>query len=172
MITIDRFKQKIFNINFFKKHQTLEQIIKFLLVGCLTGILDLIIYSLCYYIFFKHLRNVNFNFWIIRYSINQGGKCAFLSFALSFSISQIFNFFMQRKATFKANNNPITSGILYALMILGTYFFCLWFPTVISLFIYSKVGVNIGAIIVKLLCQTACTIIQFPLNKFIIMKQK
>ena len=162
---------KINASRFFLRHPTLKQVLTFLLVGCITGLIDLLVYSLCYYFIFPSLRDVEFHFIFINYSLNAGGKCAFLSFAFSYGISQCFNFIAQRKATFKANNNPILSGFFYFIMVILIYAFCLWFPSVISEFIYEKIGISFGAIVVKLLCQTACTVIQFPINKFFIMRK-
>jgi len=81
-----------------------------------------------------------------------------------------FNFFLQRKTTFKANNNALYSGIMYAVMVIGVYFLQLWIPSLILAGIAAVIGANLGAMVVKFINMTISMLIQFPMNKWVIMR--
>ena len=122
------------------------------------------------YVLFTGLKNIPVHWWLLDYSVSKGGLCALLSFGISFAVSQTVNFFVQRKTTFSASGNVLLSGILYAVVVLGTYVLVLWLPTVISEPVCSVLGQTLGAVTVKLLCQFASFLVQFPLNKFLVMR--
>jgi len=108
--------------------------------------------------------------WLFDYSVANGGLCAFLAFALSFVIAQIFNFIVQRKATFHANNKVLYSALMYIVMILVIFFFQMWLPTLLHAPISNLVGDNWADMIIKNMMMTLAFIIQFPVNKWVIMK--
>ena len=154
------------------KNETLGQLVTYLLLGGITTAIDLAVFALCNYVIFKKYADESFNWWLIKYSPHNGGLCAFLSFAVSFAIAQTFNFFIQRKATFKATNNTALSGVMYAVMVLGTYVVVLWLPRVVGKFFYSAFGRKKGAIVLKMASQSLSAIIQFPINKWVIMRKR
>jgi putative flippase GtrA len=152
------------------KHETLWQFVMFTLMSSITTVVDFGSFALFNYWVFTSLKEQPFKWWIINYSIGDGGFGAFLAFGLSFAISQTFNFFLQRKTTFKANNNVLYSGIMYAFMVIGVYFLQLWVPSVIQAGIAVGVGASLGAAIVKFINMTISMLIQFPMNKWVIMR--
>ncbi len=142
----------------------------FNLMSGITTVVDFSTFALFNYWAFTSLRSQAFSWWIINYSIEDGGLCAFLAFALSFAISQTFNFFLQRKTTFKANNNVLYSAVMYAVMVIGVYFFQVWVPSLIQAGIASVLGTTLGAMVVKMINMTVSMLIQFPMNKWVIMR--
>jgi len=152
------------------KHKTLWQFVMFTLMSCITTVVDLGSFALFNYLVFTSLNTQPFFWWIINYSIEDGGLGAFLAFGLSFAISQTFNFFLQRKTTFKANNNALYSGIMYAVMVIGVYFLQLWIPSLILAGIAAAVGAKWSAMVVKFINMTISMLIQFPMNKWVIMR--
>jgi len=152
------------------KHQTLWQLVMFILMSSITTVVDFGSFALFNYVVFTSLKAQSFTWWIINYSVEDGGLCAFLAFGLSFAISQTFNFFLQRKTTFKANNNVLYSGIMYAVMVIGVYFLQLWVPSMIQAVIASAIGATLGATVVKFINMTISMLIQFPMNKWVIMR--
>ncbi|MDD4595745.1 MAG: hypothetical protein PHQ30_03380 [Candidatus Izemoplasmatales bacterium] len=154
-----------------KAKKTLWQFIKFTVFSTVTTVVDLGSFALFNYLIFTSLANQEFKFWLLDYSINAGGLCAFLSFALSFVISQTFNFFIQRKATFKATNNALYSGIMYAIMIIIVFIFQLWMPTIVRGPLSNLVGDTWGDLITKNINMTISFAIQFPMNKWVIMRE-
>jgi len=125
-----------------------------------------------------------FNFWLLapyrgqafywgpfQYTIESGGLTAFGAFAASFVISQTFNFFLQRKTTFKANNNAAASAAMYAIMIIGVFALQLYLPTLLRAPIVGLLGETTGDLVMKLINMTVSMIIQFPMNKYVIMRK-
>lgn len=152
------------------KHQTLWQFVMFTLMSGITTVVDFSSFALFNYWVFVSYRSLPFSWWIIDYSVEDGGLCAFLAFALSFAISQTFNFFLQRKTTFKANNNVLYSAIMYALMVIVVYFVQLWVPSLIQAPIASLIGITLGGMAVKAINMMLSMLIQFPMNKWVIMR--
>jgi putative flippase GtrA len=152
------------------KHLTLWQFVMFTLMSSITTVVDFGSFALFNYWVFTSLKEQPFTWWVINYSIEDGGLGAFLAFGLSFAISQTFNFFLQRRTTFKANNNVLYSGIMYAVMVIGVYFFQLWVPSVILAGIAAVIGSTMGAAVVKFINMTISMLIQFPMNKWVIMR--
>lgn len=125
-----------------------------------------------------------FNFWLLtpyrgrafywgpfQYSIESGGLTAFGAFAASFAISQTFNFFLQRKTTFQATNNVAASAVLYALMVVGVYFLQMYLPTLLRAPLASLIGAAAGDIAMKVVNMAVSMLIQFPMNKYVIMRK-
>ena len=109
---------------------------------------------------------------MLDYSIENGGLRTFLAFSLSFIIAQIFNFFVQRKATFKADNKVLNSALMYIVMILIIFLLQLWLPTMIRIPLSRLTGQNWADFIIKNMMMTLAFVIQFPINKWIIMKKQ
>lgn len=163
---------KSFSERFRQKHPTFWQFAVFLFMGAFTGIVDLVTFALCNYWIFRAYAAQPFRWWVFDYGVENGGLCAFLAFAVSFAVSQTFNFFIQRKATFKATNNAVVSGIMYAVMVVGVYLVVLWMPAIVGAPLYALFGNAVGAIVLKLFSQTVSALIQFPINKWVIMRGK
>ena len=153
-------------------HAGLWQFILFMLMSGITTLVDLGTFAL-------------FNFWLLtpyhatpffwgpfHYGVESGGLTAFGAFAASFAVSQTFNFFLQRKTTFQANNNAAVSAILYAIMVIGVYFVQLYLPTLLRAPLVSLIGVTLGDLAMKLINMTVSMLIQFPLNKYVIMRNR
>jgi putative flippase GtrA len=155
-----------------KGKKTFRQFIVFFLLSIVTTVVDLGTFSLFNYLIFTGLKTIDFQWWLFNYSVINGGLCAFLSFSISFVISQTFNFFIQRKVTFGANNNVLYSGLMYAVMVLLVFFFQLWIPTLLHEPLANLVGSNWGDFIIKNFNMTISFLIQFPMNKWVIMRQK
>ena len=152
--------------------KTLWQFIVFTLLSLLTTLVDLGSFSLLNYVILTPLKSTPFHFWVFNYDVLAGGLCAFLAFAISFVLSQTFNFFIQRKVTFSANNNLLYSGIMYGLMVLTVFFLQLWIPQLLREGLSTYTGDNWADFILKNVNMTLSFLIQFPMNKYVIMRQK
>lgn len=150
--------------------QTLWELIMFYLMGGVTGIVDLAAFALFNYLIFKGLRGTAVSWWLFDYSAADGGLCALLSLACSFAVSQTVNFFLQRRVTFSATTDLLYSGIMYAVMIVIVYIVILWLPTLFSASLCALLGDGWGALAVKLITQFVSALIQFPMNKWVIMR--
>lgn len=152
--------------------KTLWQFIKFTLFSMVTTVVDLGTFALLNYLIFTRYADVPFAWWLLDYNLEDGGLCAFLSFALSFVVSQTFNFFLQRKVTFGASGHLLRSGILYTIMVLAVFALGVWVPTLIRAPIALFVGVGWADFIVKNINMTQSFAIQFPMNKWVIMREQ
>ncbi len=153
-----------------ERHKGLWQFIVFTLMSGITTLVDLGTFVLFNFWLLAPYRMQPFFFGPFRYSVENGGVTAFGAFAASFAISQTFNFFLQRKTTFKANNNPATSAALYAVMVVGVYFVQLYLPTLLRAPIAGILGATAGDFAMKLINMTISMLIQFPMNKYVIMR--
>jgi putative flippase GtrA len=136
----------------------------------MTSVVEFVTFGLGAYVLFMHLHQESFEWGIITYPIESGGLGTFLAFATSYIIAQVFNFIVQRKSTFKATNHIIWSAIMYALMVLGIYLLQLLLPPLLLPAMIGVLGYEWGALLVKSLMMTMATVIQYPLNKWVIMK--
>ena len=153
------------------EHETAWQFVMFVLMSCITTIVDLGSFALFNFIVFVPFHDRSFSWWIIDYTTANGGQTAFFAFACSFAISQSFNFVLQRKTTFKANNNAAKSAVMYAAMVIFVYFLQLYIPTLIRAPIVTVLGAAIGDLLVKMVNMTVSMLIQFPVNKWLIMRR-
>ena len=153
------------------RHEAAWQFIKYMLIGLITTCVEMGSFVLLNFLVFVPFRNQHFSWWIIDYTIENGGLTAFLAFALSFAIAQTFNFFLQRKTTFKANNNVARSAVMYAVMIVLIYFLQLYLPTLIRARIVAVLGWTFGDIVTEMINMMVSMLIQFPLSKWVIMRR-
>ncbi len=164
-------KKENFGVRFNQaRKKTWVQFILFTLMSMLTTLVDLGTFALFNYLVFTSFRQIVFNWWLLDYSIANGGLTAFLSFALSFAISQTFNFFMQRKVTFRATNNIWLSGLLYIVMVITVFFLQLYVPTLVRIPLAQLIGGQWADLIIKNLNMTLSFIIQFPIIKYVITR--
>jgi len=147
------------------------QFVTFILMSCITSVVEYATFALGAFLLFKTFQNQPFSWWLIHYPVESGGLGSFLAFATSYIIAQVFNFVIQRKTTFKATNHVLKSAIQYGLMVMGIYVLQLVIPPLILDDVTSWFGYEIGSIIVKSLMMTMATLIQYPLNKWVIMKR-
>ncbi len=153
-------------------HAGLWQFVMFVLMSGITTLVDLATFAVFNFWIFRSLHDTPFFWGPIRYSVENGGLTAFGAFAVSFAVSQTVNFFLQRKKTFHATNNAVSSALLYALMVIGVYFLQLYVPTLIRAPIVAVIGAVIGDLLVKAINMILSMLIQFPLNKWVIMRQR
>lgn len=155
---------------FKREHEALWQFIQFALLGLVATLVELAVFAVLNFWVFAPLKTRPFSWWLIDYSVDNGGLCAFWSFVISYAAGQTVNFIIQRKYTFRAQSNPARSALLYALAILLLYAFTLWLPTVLRAPLTALLGENLGDMAVKLCNMFASMLILFPINKFIIMR--
>ena len=146
------------------------QLITFFLLGLVTTVVDWTVFALGNWVLFTGYRQAAFRWWLLDYGVENGGKCAFLAMALSFAVSQVVNFFLQRSRTFSSGSNVIISFILYVIMVLACFGWVLWLPACIGGRFYAALGETAGAIAVKCLAQFTSALIQYPICKYIVMR--
>lgn len=149
-----------------------KQLIKSFFLGGIATIVDFLIFSLCNFIIFKSLSNIPFKFGPFNYSVADGGTCTFVSTALSYLLSQVVNYFVQKKYAFDSETKKMSSFILYLTSSFITYLIILYIPGIIGEPINNILGFVIGPLVTKGISNFIGFLIQFPINKFIIFNNK
>lgn len=154
------------------KHPVFYQFLSFAALGGVVTVVDFAVFSLCRYLLYTPYLATPFHFWLFDYGEEAGGLCAFLSFVTSFILAQIVSFLMQRNITFKANNNTAASAAMFTVLILFIFWVNLVLPTVTVPFLSRFMGAGLAAFLGKSLNMTLSMLIEFPVDKFIIMRRK
>lgn len=156
---------------FREKHETLSQAILFMLLSFVATAVDFLVFNLLNSFILVSLADRAFSWWIVSYPVASGGMAAFLATIFAYFCSQVVNFIIHRKATFQATNNAITSAVLYLIMIIVTWFvqilmggvFLGWFAPMVGMFWAGNLSRFANNFLTML--------IQFPINKFVIMRK-
>ena len=154
-----------------ESHAGLWQFLLFMLMSGITTLVDLGTFALFNFWLLKPYSATPFFWGPFRYGVESGGLTAFGAFAASFAVSQTFNFFLQRKTTFQANNNALISAIFYVIMVVGVYFLQLFLPTLLRAPLAALIGATFADLAMKLINMSVSMLIQFPLNKYVIMRK-
>lgn len=133
-------------------------------------VVDFIIFWLLNSFILVHLKNIHFNFGPFTYSTQDGGLCTFISTAVSYFSSMIVNFCIQRKYVFKSKVNFLKGLCLYMLTTSISYIIVLLIPGYIGYFFNSLLGYDFGSIVTKLISEAFGFLIQFPINRHLILK--
>lgn len=153
-----------------ESHPKLWQFVKYALVSGLASAVEFAVFALLDFWICVPLRGIEVSWWIVRYGAESGGLCGLLATALSYLAAQAFNFVVQRKKTFHATNDPVRSGILFTVMIVIVWFVQIWFSGVLMTLFREPLGQVWGDLLAKTLNMTLSFLIQFPINKYIIMR--
>lgn len=120
---------------------------------------------------FKMLSNRPFDWFIFRYSADNGGLGGFLSFLLAYVCAQIVNFIVQRKVVFGANCSIAKSLPWYIGTVTVAGIISIWLPPYAINLLTPYVGglAATFANVINIIIQVA---INYPMMKFVIMKKK
>ncbi|HWQ58076.1 MAG TPA: GtrA family protein [Clostridia bacterium] len=157
---------------FRQEHETLAQLILFTVLSGVATLVDLSVFSLLNYWLLKPLKSVDFVWWLLDYNaVDGGGLGGLIATAAAYFAAQVANFFVQRKGTFQANNNAAASGALYFVMIVAIWFLQIYLGGLFMRWFAAPFGENLGDILSRLANNTVAFLIQFPLNKYVIMRK-
>jgi len=150
--------------------KSLIQLVEFFALSMIASVVQFVVFGVLNYKLLVNLSDKEFNWFIFHYSPEERGLCNFIATAVSFFCAQITNFFIHRKITFKASNNVFLSAIEYFLMVILCYLYVLWLPSVISESVFRITGPELGPTVVLIIGQFTSALIQFPINKYLIMR--
>ena len=153
------------------KHPVIYQFLSFAALGGVVTVVDFAVFALCRYLIYLPYLDTPFHAWLFHYGTDAGGLCGFLSFITSFAIAQVVSFVMQRKVTFKANNNTAASAAMFTVLILFILWVNLTLPTVTVPFLSRFMSAELAAFLGKSMNMTLSMLIEFPVDKFIIMRR-
>lgn len=161
-------------IAFTKKHEAVWQFIKFALMSSIAAVVEISSLLICSNLIFKSLDSRAVDWWIFQYDPNTtGGLGSMISFFVSTTLAQIVAFITNRKKTFNANNNVVFSAVVYTLMMATIICLQTWSgPILQQKFDAGIHNKDISLLLAKLLWMFMTFLFVFPMNKYIIMRQK
>ena len=133
---------------------------------------DFIVFSLLNYVLLLNLRDVPFKFGPFDYGTDIGGLCTFLAMVFSYITGSIISYYVQRKFVFKSHTNLKKSAIEFAISTTIIYFFVVYFTGLIAPFFAGFLGDDIGPFVAKCISQFIGFIMQYYLNKYIILPEE
>ena len=105
-------------VDFINAHEDLRQFVFFFMFSLLCFAAEMATFYFVYYICDRYGYTAPLKWFVFDYSAPEsGGKGGFLAFLLSTTVSQALTFILNRKKTFKADNNVVFSAIMYAIMV-------------------------------------------------------
>ena len=155
-----------------QKHPVLYQFMSFAGVGGVVTVVDFGLFALFRYLVFTSLTTVPFHFLILDYPIEKGGLCAFLAFAISFPLAQVVSFLLQRNFTFRANNSTAASALMFTCLIIFIFLVNMYLPVLTLAFLGRFLSPSVAGVVAKCINMTTSMLIEFPIDKYIIMRRK
>lgn len=153
------------------RHPALWQFLLFNVFSLAATITDLTVFSLLNGWLLVPWKSVGVTWWLLRYTPEAGGLAALVATASAYLAAQIVNFFVQRKGTFHASNSVAASGVMYLVMIAAIWFFQIWFSALLLRWFVPVFGAFWGGLVMRMANGVVSLLIQFPVNKFIIMRK-
>ncbi len=154
-----------------EKHPDFYEFILFNIMSNVATITNFVVLWLGNGIFFKALKQQDFNWFIFHYQKENGGLTGFLSFLLAYICAQVVNFVVQRKVVFGANCKIVKVLPWYILTVTVAGIISIWMPPYIIALTQSYLGdfaptlANAANIFVQVL-------INYPMLKLVIMKKE
>lgn len=103
--------------DFFAAHENIRQIVVFTLVSLICFAIEYVSFTVL--VLCLRGYNEHFQWFLFEYTSQAGGTGAFIAFLVSNVLAQLSTFVLNRKKTFRATNNVIVSGIMFALMMIA-----------------------------------------------------
>lgn len=104
-------------INYIKTHEELRQMVMFFLFSLLCAASQTITQFVLKYAI-GAANSEPFEWFIFKYQ-QEKGLAEFIGFVCGAVIGQVMTFILNRKKTFKATNNVVIAGIMYAIIAIG-----------------------------------------------------
>lgn len=159
---------------YLNEHKAIMQFVKFTLISMIAGLSEIVSFLILSNLLPKVGVNSAVNWFVFEYSAAAGGLGALIAFLISAIIGQVISFVVNFKKTFHSTNNIVLSAVGYAIMAiliivgLNTYIGGL-LNNALCRVIPNQ---GLASFIAKSICQFSSFIIVFPMNKFVIMREK
>lgn len=161
---------KVFN-EWRESYPNIWEFIKFNVLSNIATITNFIVLWLGSGILFTHLQDQPFQWFIFDYPVRNGGLGGFLSFLLAYVCAQIVNYFVQRNLVFGASNSISSTLHWYILTVVVAGIVSIVLPSyTIDFFMSLGLGIGISQTLANAVNILAQVIINYPMLKFVIMK--
>lgn len=159
---------------FMTRHGHIWQVVKFTLISLIAFIAEFASMYALQYGLEGVLGNREFHWFIFHYAAGREGAfgtAGFIAMLVSKCIAEIISFTINRKKTFKANNNVVFSAIMYVLTVIALILFTTWLAGVLGDAIGPAIGADAGNTISKMLGSLISWVVIFLMDKFVIMRR-
>lgn len=163
------------------KLKELWTFIKFSIAGVAATLVEMGVHLVLDSYAFKSMNNQPFHAFKIGSSFvfdypgnGISGKGTMIAFIISTIVGYAIAYVLNRKVTFKANNNVVKSTIIYILMVAFIVCFQSWGGPLCKEMINGWGIQNdfILGLLPKTIMCIICTLISYPLNRFVIQKKE
>lgn len=158
---------------FMTRHGNIWQIVKFTLISCIAFIAEFATMYALQYGLEGVCGNEHFHWFIFDYAAGREGAfgtAGFIAMLGSKCIAEIISFTINRKKTFKANNNVVFSAIMYVITVVALIIFTTWLAGVLGDAMGPAIGAHAGNTISKMLSSVISFVVIFLMDKFVIMR--
>lgn len=156
---------------FLNAHEDIAQLVKFMLFSIIAFIVEYLSFT----IIVLCLKNVDepLIWFVFNYTTEAGGTGAFIGFLVSNILAQIVTFVINRKKTFKANNNVVYSAVMYSIMVCCIIVLNTWMGSALTKAINKSIeNLTVCQYIGKLVGSFTAFVISFVMSKYVIMIRK
>lgn len=160
--------------DFFSKNPAAWQFAKYTIFSLLAGWIEVIIFIVLNYYLPKNGINKPINWFVFIYPTVAGGLGAFIAFVVSSVVGQGLKFITNFKKTFKSTNNILLSAIGFAVMaIIIVVGLNLYVGGILNTALCKIIpNADVAGAIAKIICQFTGFLLAFPVNKFVLMRNK
>lgn len=165
-------------IEYIKSHEELRQMVLFLLFSFVCAASQTVTQFVLKYAI-GAFNKESFSWFIFNYEFEKG-LAEFIGFVCGAIIGQVMTFILNRKKTFKATNNVVVSGIMYAIIAVGIIILQTYLGSVVTKACNNAAkanGTNTEGIIGFLITVTgmavggiAALVLSFLGNKYLVMR--
>lgn len=158
---------------FMTRHGNIWQIVKFTLISLIAFLAEFATMYALQYGLEGVCGDEHFKWFIFDYAAGREGAfgtAGFIAMLGSKCIAEIISFTINRKKTFKANNNVVFSVIMYVITVIALILFTTWLAGVLGDAMGPAIGADAGNTISKMLSSIISFVVIFLMDKFVIMR--
>ena len=155
---------------FMTRHGNIWQIVKFTLISLIAFLAEFAsMYALQYGL--ADVCGQDFHWFVFNYDASQGGQATFIAMLGSKCIAEIISFTINRKKTFKANNNVVFSAIMYVITVVALIIFTTWLAGPIGNAMGAhNIDEGLSSTVSKMVGSIISFVVIFLMDKFVIMR--
>lgn len=152
-------------------HPDLWEFIKFNILSNVATVTNFVVLWLSTGFLFVGVRDVDFQWFIFDYRVENGGLTGFLGFLLAYVAAQVVNYIVQRKLVFKADNDiSSTIGWYIATVVVAGILSIVLPPYTTQLFMNVGASLGLAQTLANAVNIVVQVVINYPMMKFVIMK--
>lgn len=155
---------------FMTRHGNIWQVVKFTFISLIAFLAEFAtMYALQYGL--ADVCGQDFHWFVFNYDASQGGQATFIAMLGSKCIAEIISFTINRKKTFKANNNVVFSAIMYVITVVALIIFSTWLAGPIGNAMGAhNIDEGLSSTVSKMVGSIISFVVIFLMDKFVIMR--